>query len=374
MNYDLSEEQNILKAAAHKFLADKCPSGFIREMAADEKGFTTELWQGMAELGWMSILIPKKYGGSGGNFLDLSVLLSEMGYFCLPGPFFSTVVQGGLVLLETGSDTQKTEMLPELSMGKRILTLAWVEEEGTFEPGGTKLAADSEGDHYILTGTKLFVPDAHVADTIICVARTGEGLAGLSLFLVDAGSPGISIEVLDTIAADKQCEVIFDRVSVPKEALLGEPGGAQPILERVLLMSAVAKSAEMTGGARRVLDLVIPYIKERTQFERAIGSFQAVQHHCVNMLTYSDTMGFMTDRAAWRISAGLSFGKEAAMCKAWVSDSYRKLVALGHQVIGGVGFMEEHDLPLYFKRAKAAELMFGDGDFHRELVAGEMGL
>ena len=122
------------------------------------------------------------------------------------------------------------------------------------------------------------------------------------------------------------------------------------------------------------MDLVIPYIKERTQFERAIGSFQAVQHHCVNMLTYSDTMGFMTDRAAWRISAGLSFGKEAAMCKAWVSDSYRKLVALGHQVIGGVGFMEEHDLPLYFKRAKAAELMFGDGDFHRELIAGEMGL
>ena len=374
MNYDLSEEQNILKAAAHKFLVDKCPSGFIREMAADEKGFTTELWQGMAELGWMSILIPKKYGGSGGSFLDLSVLLSEMGYFCLPGPFFSTVVQGGLVLLETGSDTQKTEMLPELSMGKRILTLAWVEEEGTFEPGGIKLVADSEGDHYILTGTKLFVPDAHVADTIICVARTGEGTSGLSLFLVDAGSPGISIEVLDTIAADKQCEVIFDRVSVPKEALLGEPGGAQPILERVLLMSAVAKSAEMTGGAKSVLDLVIPYIKERTQFERAIGSFQAVQHHCVNMLTYSDTMGFMTDRAAWRISAGLSFGKEAAMCKAWVSDSYRKLVALGHQVIGGVGFMEEHDLPLYFKRAKAAELMFGDGDFHRELVAGEMGL
>ena len=374
MNYDLSEEQNILKEAAHKFLTDKCSSGFVREMAADEKGFSPELWQEMAELGWMSLLIPKEYEGAGGNFLDLSVLLSEMGYVCLPGPFFSTVVQGCLVLLEAGNNIQKAEVFPELCSGKRILTLAWVEEEGTFEPEGIKLEADPEDDHYILSGTKLFVPDAHVADTIICVARTGEGAAGLSLFMVDSGSPGIRIKVLDTIAADKQCEVIFDRVSVPDKALLGELGGALPILERTLLMSAVAKSAEMTGGARRVLDLVIPYTKERTQFERAIGSFQAVQHHCVNMLTYSDTMGFMTDRAAWRISAGLPFKKEAAMCKAWVSDSYRKLVALGHQVIGGVGFMEEHDLQLYFKRAKAAELMFGDGDFHRELVAREMGL
>ena len=374
MDYDLSEEQNSIKESAHKFLSKECPSEFVRKMTEDEKGFTSELWKGMAELGWMSLLIPEAYKGSGGGFLHLVVLLSEMGYFCLPGPFFSTAVLGGLTLLEAGSEAQKSETLPEIAAGERFLTLAWVEEEGTYAPDGIKLAAQSEDDHYLLSGTKLFVPDAHVADTIICAARTGEGVKDLSLFLVDAKSPGLGIELLDTLAADKQCAVVFDKVQVPKEGLLGATDQAWPVLKRVLLMSAVAKCAEMAGGARRVMELVVPYTKERKQFGRPVGAFQAVQHHCADMLAYADTIEFMTHKAAWRIGAGLSFEKEASMCKAWVSDSYRKLVALGHQVIGGVGFMEEHDLQFYFKRAKAAELMFGDADYHREMTAREMGL
>jgi alkylation response protein AidB-like acyl-CoA dehydrogenase len=374
MNYDLSEEQNIIKNSAHKFLSKECPSEFVRKMAEDEQGFTSELWKGMAELGWMSLLIPEKYEGFGGSFLDLTVLLSEMGYFCLPGPFFSTAVLGGLTFLEAGSEAQKSEVLPALAEGKRFLTLAWVEEDGTYAPEGMKLESQSKNDHYVLSGTKLFVPDAHVADTIICAARTGEGASDLSLFTVDAKSPGLQVELLDTIAADKQCEVVFDKVKVPKDNLLGGQDQAWPVLKRVLLMSAVAKSAEMAGGGRKVMELVVPYTKERKQFGRPVGAFQAVQHHCADMLTYADTIEFMTHQAAWRIGAGLSFEKEASMCKAWVSDSYRKLVALGHQVIGGVGFMEEHDLQLYFKRAKTAELMFGDAAYHREMVAQEMGL
>jgi alkylation response protein AidB-like acyl-CoA dehydrogenase len=276
--------------------------------------------------------------------------------------------------LEAGSEVQKTEMLPELALGKRVITLACVEEEGTYRAEGIKLKAQPRGDHHILSGTKLFVSDAHVADTIICAARTGDSPADIGLFLVDTDSAGLRIEPLDTLAADKQCEVRFDNTAVPATSLLGETGRAWPALKRVLLMSAVAKSAEMMGGARRVMELVVPYTKERKQFGRPVGAFQAVQHHCADMLTYADTIEFMTYQAAWKIGAGLAFEKDAAMCKAWVSDSYRKLVALGHQVIGGVGFMEEHDLPLYFTRAKAAELMFGDAAYHRELVAQEMGL
>jgi len=374
MNYDLSEEQKNFKNAANEFLAKTCSSQFVRQMAEDEKGFTEELWQGMAELGWMGLLIPEKYKGSGGSFLHMAILLSEMGYFCLPGPFFSTALLGGLTLLEAANDEQKADVLPDLSAGKRFLTLAWVEEDGTYAPEGVRLKAHAEDDHFILSGKKLFVPDAHVADTIITAARTGESAGDISLFLVESTSPEISIDLLDTIASDKQCEVVFDHVKVPKSNLLGEPDQAWAVLEKVLRMSAVAKSAEMMGIGQRVMEMVIPHAKERIQFGRPIGAFQAVQHHCANMLTYADTIKFMTYQAAWRVSEGLPFEKEAAMCKAWVSDSCRKLVALGHQVRGGEGFMEEHDLPLYFKRAKAAELMLGDADFHREMVAREMGM
>jgi len=378
MNYDINEEQRMIRDTARKFLSKECPGEFVRQMAQDEKGFTPQLWQGMAELGWMSLLVPEQYEGFGGSFLDLAVLLAEMGYCCLPGPFFSTVVLGGLTVLEAGSEAQKAEILPDLASGKRLMTLAWLEEEGSYSPEGITLTATSQEEDHILTGTKLFVPDAHVADTIICVARTAEagkdGTAGLTFFLADAGSPGLRVEVLRTTAGDKQCEVTFDHTPVPKKNILGEPGGAWPVLKRILQMAAVAKCAEMSGGARRVMELVVPYTKERVQFGRPVGSFQAVQHHCANMLTYQDTIEFITYEAAWRISAGLPFDKEASMCKAWVSDSYRKLVGLGHQVIGGIGFMEEHDLQLYFKRGKAAELAYGDTEFHREMLAQAMAL
>ena len=374
MDYDFSAGQNILKESAHKLLGKECTSDFVREMVDDEKGFSPKLWDKMAELGWMSLLIPEKYGGAGVSFLDLVVVLSEMGYHGLPGPFFSTVVQSGLMVLEAGSEAQKAEILPEIASGKRKMTLAWMEEEGSYFQESIGLTADLKDDHYNLAGTKLFVPDAHVADSIICVARTGDDVAALSLFLVDARAEGLDIRLFDTMAGDKQAEVVFDRVRVPRTNLLGEIGQAWPILEKVLLKSAVAKSAEMTGGADKVMELVIPYAKGRKQFGRPIGAFQAIQHHCADMLTYADTIKFLVHKAAWKIDSGEPFEKQAAICKAWASDSYRKLVALGHQTVGGVGFMEEFDLQLYFKRAKAAEQMFGDADFHRELIAREMGL
>ncbi len=374
MNYDLNEEQNMLKESAHKFLAGESTAEFVREMVEDEKGFTPELWHKMAELGWMGLPVPEEYDGSGMNFLDLAVLLSEMGRFCLPGPFFSTVVLGALTIIEAGTDEQKKQILPDLAEGNRILTLAWLEEGGTYSPEGINLVAEPKGDDYVLSGTKLFVPDAHVADTIICAARTGSASEDISLFLVDAKSAGVSVALLDTMAGDKQCEVVLDGVTVPASDALGEINGGWPILQKTLLMSAVAKSAEMIGAAEKVLEMAVTYVKDREQFGRAVGAFQAVQHHCANMLTYADTNKFMTYEAAWRIASGLPFEKHAAMCKAWVGESHRRLVALGHQVHGGIGFMEEHDLHLYYKRAKAAEQMFGDPDFHRELVAQQMGL
>lgn len=374
MNYDISEEQKNLKQTAQKVLSKKCDSGLVRAMAEDEKGFTSELWRTMAELGWMGLLVPPAYKGVGGNFLDLMVLLSEMGYFALPGPYFSTVVLGGLPLLETGSESQKAEILPDLAAGDRIMTLAWIEAEGLYTPAAIKLAATSESGEWILSGTKLFVPDAHVADTLICAARTGAGVTDISLFLVDTRNSALNVTPLVTMAGDKQSEVIFDRVAVPQNNLLGELNQGWPVLEKIQQVAVVAKCAEMMGGARRVFDLVLPWTKERIQFDRPIGAFQAIQHHCADMMTFLDTLTYMTQKASWLIATGDSFQKEASMCKAYVSDAYRRLVALAHQVMGGVAFMEEHDLGLYFKRAKAAELFLGDADYHREIVAQEMGL
>jgi len=377
MNYDLNQEQQILKGTAHKFLLKECSSMFVRQMVEDEKGYTADLWRKMADLGWMGLLFPQEYGGSGASFLDLVVLLNEMGYACLPGPFFSTVVLGGLTLLEAGSEEQKRKILSSIAIGEKVLTLAWTEKDGTYTAADLTTKAEKMEDGYLISGLKLFVPYAHVADTLICVARTGpsqrEESEGLSLFLVDPKTERVSIQMLKTIAGDKQCEVLFDGVKVPPENLLGKPGEAGMILKKIQQWAAVAKCAEMSGGGQRVLELVLAHAKERVQFGRPIGAFQAVQHFCANILTYVDTCRFMTYQAAWKISESLDAQKEVSMAKAWVSDSYRRLVALGHQVLGGMGFMEEHDLHLYFKQAKAAELAFGDGDLHREVLAQQMG-
>ncbi len=374
MNYELNEDQRIIKESARRFLAEACSSDFVREMSKDEKGFTPDFWGKMAELGWMGLPFPEACGGSGMSFLDLAILLAEMGYFCVPGPFFSTVVLGGLTVLEAGNEEQKARILPQVAVGKRLLTLAWLEEGGTWTPEGIRLRGESRDDRFLLTGTKLFVPDAHVADTLIVATRTGEAPQAISLFEVDAGSPGVRITPLDTLAGDKLCEVVFDGVEVPRENLLGEAGGAWPVLNSTLLKAAVGKCAEMDGGSQKALEFAVAYVKERVQFGKLIGVFQAIQHHCADMLTYAETIHFMTCHAAWKIAGGLPFEEEASMCKAWGSEAHRKLLALSHQVLGGIGFMEEHDLQLYFRRAKAAELAFGDGGFHRERVAQAMGL
>jgi alkylation response protein AidB-like acyl-CoA dehydrogenase len=374
MNYELNEDQRIIKESAHRFLAEACSTDFVREMMEDEKGFTPDLWQKMAELGWMGLPFPEEVGGSGMSFLDLAIILTEMGYFCVPGPFFSTVVLGGLTVLEAGGDEQKERILSELAVGNRFLTLAWLEGGGTWSPEGITLRAESRNDRFHLSGTKLFVPDAHVADTIIVAARTGDAPQEISLLEVDAKSPGVGITLLDTLGGDKLCEVNFEKVEVPRANLLGEPGGAWPHLNNTLLKAAVGKAAEMDGASQKALEFAVDYVKERVQFSKLIGTFQAVQFHCANMLTYADTIHFITAHAAWKIAEGLPFEQEASMCKAWVSEAHRKLVGLSHQVLGGVGFMEEHDLQLYFRRAKAAELAFGDSGFHRERVAESMGL
>ena len=374
MDLGLNEAQQMLKNSAQEFLEAECPDTYVREMEEDENGYTSEMWQKLAEQGWVGLIIPEKYGGVELEFQDLAILLEEMGRYMLPGPYFSNVVLGGMSIMDSGTEEQKQEYLPRLAEGQIIVTLALNEPSGRWDAEGIQLSATENGDDYTLNGTKLFVPNAHVSDYIVVAARTGSGENDISLFIVSSQTNGVNQTLLKTIASDRQSEVSFDNVSVSSSSLLGEKNQGWKTIEKVLKWGAIGKCAEMSGGGQSVLDMTVEYAKQRTQFGRPIGTFQAIQHHCANMATDVEGAKFITYQAAWMLSEGLPADREVAMAKAWVSDSYKRVCALGHQSHGAIGFTKEHNMQLYSRRAKAAELAFGDSDLHLDKVAEIIGL
>ena len=377
MDFNLSEEQEMLRTSARDFLETRCPKSYVREMETDERGYSPELWREMAGLGWMGLAFPESVGGSGMGFLEMAVLIEEMGRACLPGPFFATVVLAGLTILDAGSEKQQQRILPGIASGDKLATLALAEADGTIDPNSIKLTAVADGDGYILDGTKLFVPDANVADYILCVARTGESTTaedGLSLFVVDAGTTGLSYSVLKTIAADKLCEVTFDSVHIPAENIIGDVEEAWPVIERTLQRAAAAQSCDLAGTVQSVLDMTLDYVKERRQFDQPIGSFQVIQHYCVQMATDVDATRFGAYQAAWALSEGITGGREVAIAKAWASEAYERVVTLAHQIHGAIGCTIDHDLQFHTRRGKASQLSYGTGDHHLETVARQMGL
>ncbi len=377
MDLDLTQEQRILKRSARDFLKKECPPSLLREMKDDERGYPQKLWDQMVDLGWMGVMIPEKYGGIGGNYLDLCILLETMGASCCPGPFFSTVVLGGSAIMLAGTDEQKETFLPKIADGDLIFALATTEPDAWYDVSGIVMSATEDKEGYMLNGTKLFVQNAHIADYIICAARTDASKApegGLTLFLVDAKSPGVKCTPVKTLAYDKQCEVIFDKVNVPKTNILGEIDQAWSILENLQTQAAVAKCAELVGCIQTAFDMTVAYAKERKQFGRPIGSFQAVQHHCANMVIDVDGSRFITYQAAWKISTGLSASMDAAMAKAWTSNASRAVTSLAHQIHGAISFTDEYDVHLFYRRAKAGEVAFGDAEYHLEKVAQQLGL
>ena len=377
MDLALSEEQEMLKKMARDFLTDKFPKTVVKQIEESEPGYSPEIWQEMAELGWMGLVFPEKYGGADMSFLDLAVLLEEMGRACLPGPYFSTVILGGLPILNIGSEEQKQEYLPKIASGELIFTLALTETSARYDATSITVKATGQNNDYILSGTKLFVPDAHIADYMLCVARTGDGAKaedGITIFIVDAKSPGISHTVLKTIANDKLCEVAFDQVKVPKENILGELDQGWSEVKKIIQRAAVAKCCEMVGCIQQALDMTIDYAKERKQFDRPIGSFQVIQHYCADMATDVDGTRLSTYQAAWMISEGLPCTQEVAVAKAWAGEACQRVMALAHQIHGAIGVTIDHDLQYYTRRAKAAEVTFGDAELYRDVVAHEMGL
>ena len=370
MNLDLSEEQEMLRKMARDFLEEECPTSHVREMEQDDKGYAPALWRKMAELGWMGLVFPGEYGGTGGDFVDLIILLGEMGRALLPGPFIPTVVCSGLPLLRHGTKEQKDKFLPRIADGSLILTLALTEPEVRFDESGIQVRATGE-TRYTISGTKLFVPYAHIADWIICAARTKKGIA---LLLVPAETAGISLTRLTTIAADKQYEVAFNRVKVPPGNVLGKADEGWDIVRDIEEWGALAHCGYEVGSLQRVLKMTVSYANERIQFDRPIGSFQAIQHKCADMAMDIDGARFLTYQAAWKASQGVEASREISMAKAWTGEASRRVCLSSHQIHAAIGLFKDYDLELHFRRAKAAELAFGEGDFHRECIAQELGL
>jgi len=377
MDYNLSEDQVMLKTSAREFLTKECPKKIVREILASDTGYSPELWNKMAELGWLGLAFPEEYGGTGYSFLDLIVLLEEMGYNTLPSPFFSTIVLGGMAVLEFGTEDQKKEILGKISNGKLIMSLAFTEKDGKFDPASIATKAVLKNDQYEINGIKLFVTDAEISNCLLVAARThemGSPSSSLSLFLVDTKTPGIEIKALKTMIDQKLYEVHFKGVKCPATNILGKAGQGWPIIEKLLKKASIAKCAEMVGGTQAVLDMSVQYAKERIQFGKPIGSYQAIQHHCANMVIDLDGSRFITYKAAWTLNQGLDSDLVVSMAKAWTSDAFKHAASLGHQIFGAISFTLDHDLHFYLRDAKYGGIAYGNADYHRSVIAHCMGI
>jgi len=371
MNFAFSEEQEELRSALRRFLQEKSPETEVRRLMETTEGYDPAVWSQMADqLGLQSLTIPEAYGGSGFTYVELIVVLEEMGAALLCAPYFSTVALAANALLTSGDEKAKETYLPGIASGETIATLAITEESGRWDLDAVTLDAQPQADGYVLNGTKMYVLDGHVANLILVVGRTR---SGLSLFAVPDDAPGLERTALATMDQTRK-QARLELHDTPA-TLVGEEGAAAQGLSKTLDLVAVALAAEQVGGAQRCLDSAVDYAKTRIQFGRPIGSFQAIKHKCADMLLEVESAKSAAYYAGW---AAAEDSEElpvvASLAKSYCSEAYFHAAAENIQIHGGIGFTWEHHAHLYFKRAKSSELLFGDPTYHRELLAQRIGL
>jgi alkylation response protein AidB-like acyl-CoA dehydrogenase len=371
MNFAFTDEQEELRKTVRAFLDAKSSESAVREQMETERGFDPAVWSQMGEqMGLQGLAIPEQYGGSGFGFVELGVVLEEMGRALLCAPYFSTAVLAAGALLHSGDEEAKTAHLPGIAAGSTIATVAMTEPSGKWDEASVTMPATGSGRDFALTGTKTFVIDGHVADLILVAARTSKGV---SLFAVDKGAKGMSRTALPTMdQTRKQARIDFDGTPA---TLVGQEGKGWEILGTVLDLAAVALAAEQVGGAQKVLDMAVEYAKVRVQFGRPIGSFQAIKHKCADMLLEVESAKSAAYYGMWcAAEMNQELPSVASLAKAYCSEAYFHAAAENIQIHGGIGFTWEHPAHLYFKRAKSSELLFGDPTYHRELLARRIGI
>ena len=376
MNFAFSEEQDQLRDAVRKFLEAKSPEAEVRRLMETTEGYDPAVWSQMAnELGLQSLHIPEAYGGQGFSWVELGIVLEEQGRALLCAPYFSTVVLAANAILNAGTEDQKAALLPGIASGETIATLAFTEPNGKWDAAGITLEATPSGDGATLSGTKMFVLDGHIANLIVVAARAAgtTGTDGISFYTVAGDAAGLTRTALATMdQTRKQAKLEFDGVQAE---LLGTAGAGWDALSKTLDQAAVALCNEMVGGAQYVLDESVQYAKDRVQFGRPIGSFQAIKHKCADMLLETESAKSAAYYAAWAAAEDNDdLPVVASLAKAYCSDAYFHSAAENIQIHGGIGFTWEHDAHLYFKRAKSSEILFGDATYHRELLAQRIGI
>ena len=372
MDFGLSEEQEMLQQSAREFLTQECPPTFVRAMYTETDGFSRELHRKMAEQGWTGLLVPEAHGGLGLGMLDMAVLLEEMGRAVVPGPFLFSSVLVTLALMHGGTSTQKKQWLPRLATGEAVGTLAFLEEGDRIDAAGIQFKAKKTRDGYVLSGTKMFVPFAAVADVLLVAVRTkGKAKKGINLLLLERDTPGVTTTSLDIFDQTRRVyEVTFKKVTAPTTALVGGDGHGWKILARVLDAACIAFAADSLGGAQKSLEMAVDYAKVRTQFNRPIASFQALKHMAAEMASEIEPARSLVWYAAHAFDAlPREVSRAASLAKACLSDVYARTTNRAVQMHGGIGFTWEHDMHFWFKRAKWNEFAFGDASYHRERLA-----
>ena len=368
MDLNLTEEQIMLRDSAKEFLAIECPRSLVRDMEYSESGHDKDLWEKMADLGWMGLVLPEDYGGIGMTFQDMSIILEEMGAYLLPGPYFSTVVLCGQAIRDFGSENQKSEYLNQVATGEIVMALAMTETSGSYDANTTRMTFELDGDEFILNGTKMFVLDGQSADYFLVLARSkvegGISDGETAFFIVDANASGIKSTPLHVMGIDKQSRVEFESVRIPQSNLVGEIGRGGEIAERLIVWGGIGKCLEAIGGAQVAMDMAVDYVKRRPAFGKRVGNFQVIQHYCANMLKDLETSRNLVYQAAWLISEGRYDDPKIYIAKAWINGAYRRITTLAHQCHGGISTIKEMELHLYYKKAMINESLFGDTRFH----------
>jgi len=371
MNFGFTEDQEHLRKTVRDVLAERAPMKRVREIMEDPAAtHDADLWQQMAELGWLGLAFPESSGGAELSLVEQCIVLEELGRVLAPTPYLPTAMAAEAIQ-QLGNEVQRAEWLPRVASGELKATLELTEESGD-APDAPPLVAHPEGDGFVLSGSKLFVPDAGAADVFVVVARAeGPGAGGLAAFLVPAATPGVSVEPMRSMDLLRPLSTVrFEGVALSASSRLGAEGDASAALERVLDRARVMICAESVGAAERCLEDSVQYASERIQFGRPIGVNQAIKHKCADMLLAVESSKSITYYAAWAAeSSEDEAATTASMAKSYVGDAFRGVAGDNIQIHGGVGFTWEYDCHLYFKRAKSDEAWLGDGSEHRERVA-----
>ncbi len=372
MDLDFNEEQNVLREMVRGVCNEYAPLETVRELEDDPTGYQAEFWKQLGELGLLGILIPESYGGSEQSLLEATILYEEFGRSLAPSPHFVSAVMSAGVLLQAGSEEQRRSWLPKIASGEAILTPAWLEPEGGYGPRGVQLTATADGDGVILNGTKRHVLFASAAQRLLVLARSGQGEDAIDLLLVDPGAPGVELTQQQSMASDTQYRVDFRDVRVPAADRVGAPGSGWKTWNAVMHDGIVLLAALAMGGAERALEITVQYAKDRKQFDKPLGAFQAISHYLADAATQVDGGKTLVYEAAWARAAGKPIQRVAPMAKLFACQTYRDVTAMAQQVWGGVGFTIEYDIQLYFRRAKQLQLSWWDSRTLEERVAHEI--